>query len=118
MKVYISGQITGLEHDEYTDLFAKAEAFLLERGDDPKNPLKVPACFAEDCNGDKTKPDGSYLHSWACYLKTDLIAMLECDAIYMLSNHHRSAGAQLELYVAERVGMQVIFQQHDLNPVE
>lgn len=116
MKVYISGQITGLTHDEYTDLFGRAEAFLQNEGHEPVNPLKVLACAEEECSQTgETKPDGSYLHHYSCYMKYDLLALLECDGIAMLPNWVASKGADIEKTVAEVCGLQVFFFDHDLR---
>lgn len=116
MKVYISGAISGLAQAEYSDLFGRAEAALLNEGHDPVNPLKVLACADEECNtsGEKKK-DGSYLHHYSCYMKHDLLAMLECDAIAMLPNWLTSKGANIEKTVAQVCGMQVMFFDTDLR---
>jgi hypothetical protein len=111
-KVYISGQITGLSHDEYHDYFGRAEALLLDHELIPVNPLKVQACETEDCGDGATKPNGEYLHSWKCYLRYDIIEMLRCDSIAMLPNWANSDGANFELHVASRVGLTVVY----INP--
>lgn len=107
-KVYISGQITGLDHDEYHTNFGRAEALLLDHELIPVNPLKVRACEVEDCGNGDTKPNGEYLHSWSCYLRYDIKAMLDCDTIAMLPGWQKSRGAAFELYVAESCGLNVI----------
>lgn len=118
MKIYISGKISGLSHNEYTDLFGRAEAHLLDLGHQPVNPLKLTACDDENCNGDERKPDGAYLHSWPCYLKFDIAAMLECDAIAMLPNWHESKGAKFERFVAEGVGLLPLFFNENIRLTE
>ena len=112
-KVYISGQITGLTHDEYHSNFGQAEALLLDREIVPVNPLRVKACEAEDCGNGDTKPNGEYLHSWECYLKYDIIEMLDCDAILMLPNWHNSKGAAFELDIAAKCGLIVLYLNRD-----
>ena len=112
MKPYISGQITGLTWDEYSDNFARAEAWALENDMQPVNPLKVVACPTEDCNPEETRehPAGGYLHHWRCYMKYDLIQMLEeCDSILMLPNYMNSAGSNIELYVSREIGFKVMY---------
>lgn len=117
MKPYISGQISGLTWDEYSDNFARAEAFALANDMQPVNPLKVVGCESEDCNPENTEPHpgtGGYLHHWRCYMKKDLIQMLdECDSIIMLPNWKKSVGAGIELYVAQAVGMTVFYLNDD-----
>jgi len=108
-KIYISGQITGLSHDEYTDNFGRAEALLLDQEYFPVNPLKVKACVDEDCGTGETKPNGEYLHSWECYLKYDIIDMLDCDGILMLPNWRLSKGSQFEMDIAAKCGLTVLY---------
>jgi len=117
MKKYVSGKINGLTEAEYTDHFARGCALVMTMGDTPLSPLTVQACEPEDCNGDWKKDDGSYLHSWTCYLKYDIIAMLECDAIVMLPNWDTSRGAKFEMYVAEQCGLTVEYISSDYRRI-
>ena len=43
-------------------------------------------------------------------MRTDLLALLSCDVIYLLRGWERSKGAGVELAVAQACGMQVIEQ--------
>lgn len=113
-KFYISGPISKLPQEEYTTAFGRAEAMLLDMDHEPVNPLKLPACESEDCApAGSVKEDGSFLHSWQCYLKYDLKGMLDCDAIALLPGWRRSLGAQLELDVAKKVGLEIFGVNHD-----
>lgn len=120
MKVYISGPISGLTQEQYTEAFARAEALVLSEGHEPVNPIKVLACEGEDCwdrlstatslpipgGGAPVKEDGTtFLHHYGCYMKYDIIALLECEAIAMLPGWGASRGANLELQVAEMCGL-------------
>lgn len=120
MKVYISGPISGLTQDEYTEAFARAEALAISEGHEPVNPIKVLACESEDCwdrlggadtlptpgGGAPVKDDGTtFLHHYGCYIKYDIIALLECEAIAMLPFWYRSRGANLELAIANMCGI-------------
>lgn len=102
MKTYISGPITtkieGVTKEELKQRFYDAARDLT----DPVNPLDVSGCPLGDCG----PHDG---HTWECWLKYDLIALLECDVILMLPDWHLSKGARLEFFVATQVGIQVIF---------
>ena len=77
MKTYISGPISGRPFEEAESHFLLGE-FLL-RGKDRKfvNPIKLP-----------------HLHgsTWKEYLKEDIVALMECDSIYMLKGWDDSAG--------------------------
>jgi hypothetical protein len=119
LKFYISGPISGLSEEVYTDNFGRAEAFLLNEGYDCVNPLKVPACFSEDCRrpdsnpGGQSKADGSYLHDWTCYMKHDIISMMECNAILLIPGWAVSRGARIELRLAEDLEYEVYSLSED-----
>lgn len=92
MKVYISGQITGIE-TEAPALFEKAENELRELGHEPINPMKLPH------QHDK---------SWESYMKEDLAAMMQCEAIYLLPNWYKSTGAKIENALAYSLKMKTL----------
>lgn len=95
-KIYISGKITGLEENEAYELFAKAEKELQSKGFEVVNPMTI------EHNHDK---------SWLNYMKTDIKALMECDAIYMIHNWETSKGAKIERQLAIDLGMKVIYQK-------
>ncbi|MFR4461352.1 MAG: DUF4406 domain-containing protein [Bacteroides xylanisolvens] len=95
-KVYISGQITGLPVAEYVEKFSKAEAELKAKGYEVVNPLRY-----------ELKPGSR----WNEQMKVDIRLLLDCDAIYMLSNWERSTGAGLELYIAEGLGLIINYEK-------
>ena len=53
--------------------------------------------------------DASEHTSSACYMRTDLLALLSCDAIHMLPGWRESKGATVEHAVAVACGMPVTF---------
>lgn len=93
-KVYISGQITGVEDTAY-EKFLKAEKRLELKGYKVINPMKLPH------EHDK---------SWQAYMKEDLKHLLDCDAIYMLADWEASKGARLEYDLAELLNI-IIMQE-------
>lgn len=103
MKVYISGKISGLEESEYLPMFAEAAEFLKKCGHEPVNPLEVDPGCNEACKSGLSFEDGRYMHTWQCYMKADIKALLECDAIMALDNAGDSRGAQLELELASHL---------------
>lgn len=128
MKVYISGPISGLTQEEYHTAFARAEAMLLEMEHEPVNPIKIAACADEDCyerlndgsdlpipgGGAPLKEDGvTFLHHYGCYMKYDIIALLECEAIALLPGFENSRGAQVELAVAKACGLKDYLIDHN-----
>lgn len=90
-KIYISGKITGI--DNYAELFESAEKLLIEKGFEVINPVKL-----------------NHLHdkTWNSYMKEDIKALMDCDAIYMLKNWHQSKGAIIEKKLAFELGIQII----------
>lgn len=99
MRIYISGKITG--QSNFKELFAVAEQELSKQGYEVINPVNL------QHNHDKR---------WHSYMKSCLKAMLDCDAIYMLSNWMHSEGAIIERAVAESLNFKVIYQNYELIP--
>jgi hypothetical protein len=94
-KIYISGKITGLDYEDALRKFNEAEEFLKLAEHEVVNPMTI------EHNHDKT---------WESYMKVDLIEMLKCDVVYMLKNWHDSKGARMEFDIAEKLGIQILFQ--------
>ena len=80
MKVYISGPITN--NPDYMKDFQDAEDLLLKEGNVPVNPTKI-----SPYNKKKV---------WSDYMKDDIKALMDCDAIYLLHGWTESRGARLE----------------------
>ena len=108
IKVYITGKISGLEESEYLPLFAEAAEFLKKQGFVPVNPLEVlPEC-GESCESGLAFPDGRYMHTWQCYMKADIKALMDCEGIFPLENASDSNGAKIEMQLAEQVGIRLV----------
>ena len=98
MKVYISGQITSLRHDQYRQAFKDAAKYLEEQGHDPVDPSEL------------GKPEH---RSWNYYMRKAIPLLCECDAIYMLSGWGQSKGAQLERTLARGLDMPIFEQTRE-----
>lgn len=109
MKVYISGPIMNAT-SEQQDAFGTAKRVLDRLGMEPVNPKEVEACQEEDCAREPHELAKGMAHSWACYLKYDQKALLECDAILMLPGWRKSRGAIEENHTAIISGMRVLYQ--------
>ena len=95
MKIYISGQITGLPYETALQNFTDAEIKLKGMGFHTiVNPMAL------EHNHDK---------SWEGYMKEDIKALCGCEAIAMLPNWKESKGAQLEKHLAEQLKLNVVF---------
>lgn len=91
MKIYISGQITGLDSQEARAKFDEAERILIEKGYSPVNPMKLNVAI-----------EGK---TWEEYMLDDLRLLFDCDAIYLLDNWQASKGARIEYHIAQEMGM-------------
>lgn len=96
MKVYISGQITGLPIEVARDRFEKAEEHIRFKGHPPVNPMKV-SPFVEG-------------KTWEAYMLDDIAALFDCESIYMLNGWCNSRGARIELAIAQETGKRVVFE--------
>ena len=112
MKIYIAGQITGLDYQEALRSFAAAEDALRKLGHEPVNPTKENGL---DVPGE-TQPGKT--HAWADYMKKDIPLLLGCEAIYLLPNWPRSKGARLEKHIADALGMLTLFEDEKTNPAK
>lgn len=110
MRLYLSGPING--RPNFVQEFREAEEQLLAAGYEVTNPTNVNACVAFDCwskiYGGKTrypKMQGAGMHTWECYMRFDIIALCECDAICMRPGWMKSAGSNLEYAIAVGLNM-------------
>lgn len=95
MKIYISGQISGLPIERVEINFTVAHIRMEEEGYEVFNPLLngIPA--------DST---------WEEHMKADIKMLMQCDAIYLLNNWEDSKGARIERDIAVALGYLVIEQ--------
>jgi hypothetical protein len=94
---------------EQQDAFGAAKRVLERLGMEPVNPKEVDACPERDCARAPHELEKGMEHSWACYLKYDQKALLECDAILMLPGWMESRGAIEENHTAIISGMRVLY---------
>ncbi len=93
MRVYIAGKMTGVKDFNYA-AFHAAEEMLRQRDCEPINPARTD-------NGSTHRPREYYL--------TEAIRLLlECDAVALLPGWEDSAGARLEVAIAEELLRPVI----------
>ena len=97
-RIYISGQISGLQREIAERKFAKAEAQLRAAGLEPVNPMR---------NG------LPYSASWEAHMGVDIANLLGCPAIYMLPCWRRSRGASLERSIALLTGKRIVYAEGD-----
>jgi hypothetical protein len=112
MKIYLSGPITGVPN--HAERFADVAVKVRDLGHEAVDPHDVPTyphdgpCPEGARNGDDDP------HTWPCYLRADLVAMLQCDALLMLPGYTFSRGAYFERQVAGRCGMPIYLRLEDV----
>ena len=95
-KIYISGQISGLELTNAQRNFRHAaEAAEKLGGYEAVNPMEE-------------TPYNPFM-KWSDYMRIGIKLLLNCDAIYMQDNYLKSKGAMLELKIAVSLGYKVIY---------
>lgn len=94
-KIYISGPITGNPHA--ATMFDAAEHFLRAKGFEPINPMKLAH---------------NHSRTWEDYMREDIKALMDADAIYMLKNSEKSNGAMLERNLAVSLKIAVFHEEY------
>jgi len=92
MKVYIAGPING-KPDGNRAAFKDAATRIEAHGWTPVNPWDIPA-----------END----HEYGCYLRSDIVELMNCDAICFLDDWEQSKGASTEAHVAISIGLKVV----------
>jgi hypothetical protein len=95
MRVYISGKRTDLPAREIEEKFDAAECELAAQGFETVNPSRWPL---PEYSCDKLK------------FMVDVLAIIGCDAVYMLSDWERCEVSLLEKSIADKAGKQIIYQ--------
>lgn len=89
-RVYLSGPMAGIPNNNFP-AFMEFAARLRAEGFEVVNPAEL-----QDAG------------SWEQCLRNDLREMVTCDAIALMPGWEKSRGANLELHVAHRIGMDVL----------
>lgn len=87
-RIYLSGPMTGLPEYNFPAFFAEAER-LRGLGFDVVNPAEI-------------NPDGG---TWEECMRRDVALLVTCDHVATLPGWDKSQGAQLEVYIADRLGI-------------
>ena len=117
MRVYIAGPIAGYP-DANRAAFAAADERIRARGDEPVNPLEIaPHRHDGPCPARGYDPGENLTKhtSSACFMRTDIAAMLTCDGVYLLRGWEHSRGARDEFNAACAAGLDVEFEAVDIK---
>lgn len=115
VKVYISGPIAGMP-DGNMQAFRQAESMLREMLAQPVNPQTLDHEHEGlPCAGDQVPREFTNVspvaeaaertHRYGCYMKPDILALLDCDGVVLLPGWENSRGAKVEVAVAEICGI-------------
>lgn len=95
MTVYISLPITGHDIKIVRTWASAAKDLLRKQGHTPVSPVDI-------CKGVED--------SYSVYMGKDIMALLECEAVYFLRGWHESRGCQLEFEAARIYGKTMLFE--------
>lgn len=98
MRLYLSGPMTGFSRCNY-DAFTDAARALRSAGHAVVSPAEI----------DHPGETGPGSLPWAVYIRRDLAALLDCEAIALLPGWPASRGARLELAIALELGFEVFY---------
>lgn len=99
MKIYISGKISGTT--DYKKRFYEAEMA-----------LRKDLGFGNDIYVFNPGMEQGFTNwTWCDYMRRDIKNLVECDAILMLRGWRRSPGARIEHYIANKLGLTVLYQK-------
>lgn len=101
-KIYLSGKITGKTYEEALSDFSQAENKVNSANLVSPNSVQAINPMTIEHNHDQ---------SWNSFMKVDLKALLDCDAIYMLKGWHESKGANIEYNLAKSLDLEIFFEQ-------
>lgn len=94
-RIYISGKMTGVENNNYPAFF-EAERLLKSLGYDTFNPANI--------NGESD-------WNWQDYMKECIKLIPDCTHIYLLKGWETSRGASMELFIANTLGLEVMYEK-------
>src|SRR5699024_676690 len=94
LKIYLSGKMTGIENYNYNKFNLVAKA-LRESGCNVINPAEM-------------KSEVNW--EWKDYMKEAIKMMMDADVLFVLSGYETSVGANIEIELAEKLGIGVVYQ--------
>lgn len=110
MIIYIAGPVAG-KFKGNRAAFAKARFMITDvLGHEAVVPLDVPVHEHEgECPPGPIAGEDS-AHTACCFMRSDIKALLECDAVYFLDGWELSSGSRTEFEVARACGLKMFYQ--------
>lgn len=93
MRAYLAGPMTGLPQLNFP-AFHREAAYFRAQGFEVVNPAEI--------NTDPTMP-------WVDCMRKDIAELVTCEGILMMPGWERSKGASLEHYIAQALGLKVVY---------
>ena len=118
-RLYLAGPVYG-KPDSNREAFHAAEVLWQGMQYEVVNPLYVPPdehegpCSRRTYDGGQS--DGGPNHDASCYMRTDLYALMTCQAVYMLDGWENSRGARTEWAVATALGLTITYETPPATP--
>jgi hypothetical protein len=100
MKIYLAGKISGRPLGEAQHHFGMQAAELRAKGHEVINPFEL---------------HDTYEKEWHEFMRVDIKALCDCDAIVMLMGWGCSRGARLEHYIAEQLEIKIFEEDKQMN---
>lgn len=98
--IYLSGPMKGITRRNFPE-FNKIASQLRKKGFSVINPAQINVGLKSDYKNKKEFYN-------AC-LKRDIRALVDCNSIVMMEGWEKSNGAYLELYIASKIGLSILF---------
>jgi hypothetical protein len=98
-RIYIAGPIGGTT--DYHERFKQGCLEVAALGYVPVSPIEVVTAA------------GAKEGDWLPCMKADIRALLECDGVYCLRDWHQSRGARIEHFLADALGLIVLYQPEE-----
>lgn len=115
-KAYISGPISGIENGNKKN-FCDAEIELIKLGYIAINPHNIGYKIEYDFILIENKTPELIKKNWQDHMRADIIELCSCDCVFLLEGWETSKGANTELFVAEKLGLE-IFYMKDKKPFD
>lgn len=101
-KIYISGPMTNVDNWQTNFIAAEYELCGLEKPIVVVNPLRIAQRLEEEFARLDKFPE------YADYMREDIKALVDCDAICLLPGWRKSRGANLECEIAKALNMTIL----------
>jgi len=109
VKIYIAGPIF-VKPDSNRKAFASMKAFLVSRGYEVVSPWDLDASHEGECRESTVAGMGGG-HTAACYMRSDIRALIECDAVVFLPGWEKSSGSFVEFVITRTLGLKMYFAE-------